>query len=433
MNSIQLKRISVLLAAVLLLVVGNAALAQDEPVELQLTWWGSQNRHDRTIEVINQYMAAHPNVTIVYEFANFGDYWTRVNTQAAGGELACVMQQDYAYLAEWANRGLLQPLDPFIEQGIIDVSNIDEATYLAGGRVNGDLYGMNLGVNSQSIILDLDAFEAAGVELPAPDWTWDDFEATATALHDALDIWGYGSPSLGDDQIWTGMINSLGLLPFNADGTALGYDDDQPIIDHFNRLLRMQEADVQPTLEEGAEFTGGPEQSPIVFGRAAMQYQWSNQVVAVFAAAGEDRHFKLWQMPRVEGANSANFIKPSMYFSITANCPTPEVAADFINFFTNDLTANEALFAERGVPISSAVREHLLPMLDAVGTETFDFIERVSADASPIFPPNPVGYNALRNDVWFPLFHDPVLYGQLPVEEGVAMFRQEADAVLSSQ
>jgi len=35
-------------------------------------------------------------------------------------------------------------------------------------------------------MLDVAAFEEAGVDLPAEDWTWDEFEATATALHDAL-------------------------------------------------------------------------------------------------------------------------------------------------------------------------------------------------------------------------------------------------------
>src|SRR5690606_9396172 len=127
----------------------------------------------------------------------------------------------------------------------------------------------------------------------------------------------------------------------------------------------------------------------------------------------------------------ANYLKPSMFFSIPTNCEHGEIAADFINFFTNDLEANEVLFAERGVPISSEVREHLRPMLDAIGQETFDFLERVSADSSPIFPPNPPGYNDIRNNVWLPLFHDPVLYGQISVEEGVALFRAEAEAILS--
>jgi multiple sugar transport system substrate-binding protein len=226
------------------------------------------------------------------------------------------------------------------------------------------------------------------------------------------------------------MYNALGMSPFNADGTALGYTDDQPLIDHFDMILRLQDAGVIATPEESAEFTG-PETSPIVTAQAAMQYQWSNQVVAVFSAAGETRHFKLWPMPRPEGANSANYIKPSMFFSIPATCDQPEAAAKFINYFSNDLKANEVLLAERGVPVSSAVRDDLKPNLDAVGAETFDFLERVAKDSSPIFPPNPPGYNDIRTNIYLPLFHDPVLYGQISVEDGVKALREQADEVLA--
>lgn len=432
MRHFQLKFAAVSLLAMLLLTVAFAASAQD-PIELQMTWWGSQNRHDRTIKVIEAYETANPGIDIVYEFANFTDYWTKVNTQAAGGQMACIMQQDYAYLAEWANRGLLMPLDPFYESGAIDISNINES-FLVGGKVNDAYYGISLGTNSQSIILDVDAFEAAGLELPSPDWTWAEFEETALALKDKLGIWAItsGTSGLSDIQLWKSLMLGHGELPFAADGTALGYTDDTALTEYFNMILRLQDAGAISTPEEAAEYTNaGPEGSQIVVGKSAMQYQWSNQVVAIFSAAGEDRNFKLWHLPRPEGGQAENYLKPSMFFSITSGCPNPEEAAKFINYFTNDLAANEILFAERGVPISNVVREHLVPLLDPVGQETFDFIARVEADSSPIFPADPPGFSDFYNNVYTPLFVDPVLYKQITVEEGVAILRQEGEAILA--
>src|SRR6185295_5564081 len=145
MSRTGLKIVTLLTVAAMLLVLGTAAFAQDKQ-EMRLVWWGSQNRHDRTIAVVEMYEAAHPDIDIVYEFASFNDYWTLMNTQAAGGELACVMQQDYAYLSEWARNGLLLPLDDFTASGAIDISNIDDG-YLAGGRVDDQLYGISLGTN----------------------------------------------------------------------------------------------------------------------------------------------------------------------------------------------------------------------------------------------------------------------------------------------
>jgi multiple sugar transport system substrate-binding protein len=376
------------------------------------------------------YQAENPNISFVYEFANFTDYWPLLNTKAAGGQLPCVMQHDYAFLSEWASRGLLMPLDPFFEDGTIDVSNVDDV-YLAGGRIGDETYGLSLGTNSPSMIIDVDAFEAAGMELPPTDWTWADFEEIATQLHDELGIWAisYGMP---DPQFWRGLYISEGGWIINEDGTALGYSDDQPLIDYFNMLLRLQEAGVIATPEEATEASAnGHENSPIVTGGEAMRYQWSNQVVSIFSAAGEERNLRLWPLPRNEGGVSQNYLKPSMFFSITSQCDNPQAAAEFINYFTNSPEANEVLFAERGVPISSEIREHLLPMLDKAGSETFTFISQIAEDASPVPPPEPPGWTDVLNNVYGPLFSEPVLYGQIPVEEGVAILRSEADAILA--
>ena len=84
------------------------------------------------------------------------------------------------------------PKVSFIKTGMLTgVSSLVIAeSSLAGGVVDGSMYGINLGNNSEVFTLDVDAFEAAGVELPAVDWTWADFEEIAMALHEELGIYG---------------------------------------------------------------------------------------------------------------------------------------------------------------------------------------------------------------------------------------------------
>lgn len=414
-----------------------AVVSAQDTTELAVAWWGSQNRADRTIEVINQYMAAHPDVNITYEFANFTDYWTLMNTKAAGQQLPCVMQQDYAYLAEWSTRDLIIPLDPYYESGAIDTTNIDQVL-LDGGKVGDSYYGISLGTNSQSIIIDVDAFEQAGIEIPADDWTWTDFENIALELHEKLGIWAIhlglpGTPSAGieDVQFWKAYNLGYGLPVNSADGKSLGYEDDTPTIEYFSMINRLQDAGALASGEEAAEYAALPlEGSAIVIGATAMQYQWSNQVVAVYAGAGEERNLKLVPLPRPEDGQSSNYLKPSQFFSITTQCEHPDVAADFINFVTNDLTANETLFAERGVPISSAVREHLEPMLDAAGAETFDFISRIADDVSPLPPPDPPNWSNFTTNGYGPLVAAPLVYQQITPEEAAVVLREQANAIL---
>lgn len=420
----------ILLLISLFMVSSVSVYAQDETIELGITWWGSQNRHDRTIAVIELFEEQNPHIDVTYEFVGWTDYWTKVNTQVAGGNIACVMQQDYAYLTEWASRGLLHPLDELMASGAIDVSAISSSV-LDSGKVNGEVFGLSLGTNSQAYIIDVDAFEAAGVELPAKDWTWEDFESIAQQIYDELGIWiiAYGP---WDDGNLKSLLISSGQWLFSEDGASIGVEDPTPIIDHLSRIHRLMESGAIASMEEQADVSApGLEGSPIVEGKEAIRYQWSNQVVALYTAAGADRNFALYPIPRVAGGQSANYLKPSMFFSITQNCPHVEEAAMFLDFFTNNLEANDLLFAERGVPVSSEVLEYLSDKVDPVTASIFDFIAEVSEDASPVPPPDPAGYSDLTNNVMAPQFIDPVLFGMVSPEEGYETFLSEANAILA--
>ncbi len=420
------------LAFMLVLSTTNPVSAADK-VTLRMTWWGSQSRHDRTIKVVEMYEAAHPDVDIVYEFAGFNDYWTKLNTQAAGKSLPCLIQQDYAYIKQWANQKLIIPLDPYIKDGTINVKDVPDAV-LSGGRIGDGLYGINLGINSQSIILDVEAFEKAGVALPEPNWTWEDFEKITLALHDKLGIWGAGA-TMQDEQLWKSLYLGNGEWAVNADGTSIGYKDDKAIVDYFKMLIRLQDAKALPTQDTQPQFDkAGPEGAPIVTRKAVMQYQWSNQVVAVWKASGADRKFKLVPLPRIKGGKSANYVKPSMFFSVTSQCETPALAAEaakFVDFFTNSKEANDILFAERGVPVSTVIRDYLRPKLDAPTAETFAFLSLVEKDVSPIPPADPSGWLDVRNNVYTPLFVEPVLFKQISPEDGAKTLRDETNRILA--
>jgi len=216
--------------------IGPAAAQQAaSPVDLRIAWWGSQDRHNRTIKTIELFQKKHPHIKVSYEFAGWSDYWTKMTTQAAGRNLPDVMQQDYAYIAEWSSRGLLAPLDDHVKNGTIDTRNVSEAL-LKGGVVGSKLVAINLGSNSQCWVVDLDAFKSAGLEPPAPTWTWNDFEKTALALREKLGIWGMGS-GLWGEQLWGSLYLSAGQRRYSADGFRIGYSDDKPFVDYLGMLF----------------------------------------------------------------------------------------------------------------------------------------------------------------------------------------------------
>ena len=83
-------------------------------VELRFAWWGSQDRHDRTIKAIQLFEQKNPGFKMSYEFAGFQDHLTKMTTQATGGNLPDLMQQDYAWISQWVGNGLLRAMDDYV-------------------------------------------------------------------------------------------------------------------------------------------------------------------------------------------------------------------------------------------------------------------------------------------------------------------------------
>ena len=409
------------------------AAASGQKVEMRFAWWGSQDRHNRTIKAIELFQQMHPNITITYEFAGFTDYFTKMATYATGGNLPDLMQQDYATIAQWTSNGLLLPLDDYVNDRTINLTDVPKGS-IDGGRINGKLIALNLGNNSQAMMLDVDAFQKAGIPLPPTTWTWDDFEKIATDIHTKLGITG-GGPNLDDIQMWKSLYLAYGQWGFSADGKSLGYTDDQKFVDYLKMMMRLQDSGaITNQQEQIASFrNSNVEVLPIVTGKAAMQFLWSNQLVAAWTAAGDGRHFKLTMLPRPkDGKQAENYPKPSQFISITKDTKHPKEAAMFIDFMTNDIEANKILLGERGVPISPKVADAIKPLLTPAQIETQDYLGIVSKEASPLPPPDPAAQTSLANNVYLPQLVDPVLLKQTPPESAVAQFRKDATALLAA-
>jgi multiple sugar transport system substrate-binding protein len=404
-----------------------------ERTTIRVAWWGSQARHERTVRALQLFAREHPAVDIEYEYAAWNDYWTRLTTQAAGNDLPDVMQQDYQYLTEWVGRGLIVPLDDETAAGVLDLSDAAESV-IAGGRVDGRLYGVSLGVNSLCMMLDADAFAKAGLPLPADSWSWADFERIALALTRTLGIPAV-SGNIVHDHVWRSMYLGKGLWAYAQDGRSLGYPagDDALFADHLVMARRLVAAGAMiPYSEIVALRSKGVEDDRIVGGKSVVTFLWSNQVVAAWTAAGiESRHFELRALPRIgPKAVSSNYMKPAQFFSITRDSQSTRDTAGLVDWFTNSIDANMLLMAERGVPIAAKVREALKPQLAAPQQRVFEYLDRIQDDVAPIPPPDPIGNTDLINNVFIPQVVDPVMFGVIAPLEGMKILRREADRIL---
>ncbi|TVY08624.1 ABC transporter substrate-binding protein [Paenibacillus cremeus] len=401
---------------------GGAKTGSNEPVTLRIAWWGGQARHDYTLKVIDMYQKAHPNVKIEAEYAAFDDYWKKLAPQAAANSLPDVIQMDMSYISQFGGRGQLEDLRPYTKNGVIDVSSVNPNT-LASGEVGGNLYQITLGVNALGVTADPEVLKKAGASMPSKDWTWDDLDALGAKLKANGKLL---ADYLRYEVFFNYYLRTVDQKLYNAEGTALGYNDDKPFIDYFKRYQKMYDAGYLLSLDKLAQKKLTPEDDEMVLGNSFGSFQWSNQYVAWTAAA--KRPTELIPPP---GPNSKKglFLKPSMGFSITKNSKQKEEAAKFINFFVNDIEANKLIKGERGVPISSKMKDALKPTLSPEDAKVFDYIAWAEANSSPIDPPNPIGsteVEKLLKDL-----SEQILYKKISVEDAAAKFRKDANAILA--
>ncbi len=416
----------VLLTAVIFTGWATGAQESSGETELRVAWWGNPTRDERTLAVIDLYQEKNPGVSIEPETVGWGGYWDRINTQVAAGSLPDVMQHDYAYLLQFASRRQVADMTPFVESGIINLDGVDE-TYLSGGRVDGNLYGISLGTNAVCMVYDPGMLKAAGVAEPTLDWTMSDFTDAARKVYAETGIqtlpFFTTDPKVGFEN-W---IRQTGYPVFDPSGKSLGFKDMTELEAFYAIQVELIAEGVMIPVEESF-VTLTPQEGFLAQGRSWVDFIWSNQFVSTQEAVGRELHMTL--VPSIDnGKRPGTYLKPSMFFSIPEVSEQKEEAAAFVDFFLNDSDANKILLGERGVPITPEVREIVKANVPDAMQQIFDFISMVgNGNASPIDPPDPAA-----SGEFLKMFRDvtmETLLGNITPAEGAAKVEKQGNAIL---
>ena len=164
-------------------------------------WWGNKERDKRTYATIDAFNKAFSDSTVVGETLGWRDYWPKMATQVAGRNMADVIQMDYRYIAEYARRGAIKSLNPHLDSGAIDMSDFAQFSF-DGGTVDGQLYGVNIGTNSQFVPYDKTLLDQLGLTFDPYKWNWDDFVKISREVTKNTPDGIYGSVNNGGQEVW---------------------------------------------------------------------------------------------------------------------------------------------------------------------------------------------------------------------------------------
>ena len=404
----------------------NTSNNDGDNVEIRFLWWGNQDRHDRTLALIEKYEELNKHVSINPEFLGFGDYADRLATQVAGGNAPDIFQMVDRWLPMYGSRGQIADLQPYVDSGLINTEFIDQSN-LDPGYFQGELVGLSTGSNAFALVYDPVMFEEAGVPILEPGYTWEDFANTARQLSEALGTYGTYIDVNHSRALGTWLLQE-GQWLYNEDGTGLGWDDDQLFIDFMNFWLELQDEGVVPPADVN-EAAATIENYLIVNKQAPMQIIHSNQIVAVAEAAGRDLEMTI--LPSGKNGETGAYIRASLLYSMNPNTKHPEEVVKFMDWMTNSTEANDILQGDRGVPISSKIREHMYKDLARTVQQQFDYIDLISNYAGDAPPPPPPSGSEL-DDAFDRIFLE-LLYRATTPEKAVTRYKNEMLDIISRQ
>lgn len=397
----------------------ESAELSKEPVTIRATWWGSDERHQRTQQVIELFEKEHPNITVKGEFKEWTSYWDSLATTVAADDAPDVIQMDELYLASYAERGALLDLDTVGQH--LDTGTFDEDV-LTTGVVDDTQYAVPAGLAAYSIVVNADLLARYDIPMPDEDtWTWDDLRSIGARISAAgggkvtgVQSWGFDT---GGVQIWA---RQAGGSLFDDEGNVSV--DPEVLADFWTYLASLADDGVAPTPAVTVErANAGLDQSGTATNTSVFGTWWNTQLTSLAAASGSD--LRLLKLPG-ESQKAGGYHKPSMYWSVFSRSEHPAEAALFVDFLTNSEEAAAIMLTDRGVPVSEKVRESISSKLDDPGQAAVTYLENMEVAAPPRLTPN----GASNIEEILRRHTEQVLYGQLTPDQAATSFIEELQA-----
>jgi multiple sugar transport system substrate-binding protein len=399
--------------------------AEEGPVTIRFSWWGSDERAELTEQAIAAFEEAHPDIDVEGEFIDWEGYWDRLATATAAQDMPDVLMQEERFLREYASRGALLDLSEYTD-GTIDTSKLDPLV-METGQVEDGLYALASGVNVYGILANPQLFADLGVQMPDDaTWTWQDYVETATALSQASGGEVFGAQDYGSNEAGFKIYaRQQGQDLYNADG-GIGFEP-ATLASWWELSLELRDRGGTPpadlTIEE--QQTSGPEESLLGTGQAAMAWFWSNQLGAASEALGQDL-VMLRPPGETQFDRGGMFLKPAMAYAVSSQTEHPEAAATFVNFMLNDPAAIDVIGSDRGLPANLEERERITSGLEAAQAAEAEFIADITDELEDSANTPPVGAG-VTVDILQRL-NEEVLTNRLTPAEAAEQFISEVEA-----
>lgn len=294
--------------------------AAQEGVSLIVAGWASSDAEDAAL---NAQLAEFTAKTgIKAEFVPSPDYNVTKQTAFASGKYANVFYIDSSALPDWVEAGVVDMGEGKIEnpEGFY-ASLLDVFTY------DGSLYCAPKDFATMGLEYNRDLFDAAGLEYPNSDWTWEDLRAAAEALTDKeAGVIGLVTPT--DIERWMPFMYQAGGAIFDAQGDFI-FDSPETLkaLEFYVGLVQDGLAGPPSVVDAG---WGG---EAFGQGRAAMAME-GGWVIKYLLDQFPDLNWGVAELPTGDAGKATMAF--TVCFGVAANNEYPEESWQLVNFLTGE-------------------------------------------------------------------------------------------------
>ncbi|NLB90803.1 MAG: extracellular solute-binding protein, partial [Clostridiales bacterium] len=361
---------------------GLAASALTEAVEMEtITVW-SDNAHEKELRVkqvdtFNNTIGKELGINI--EYTVFGDsYSDSIKIAAQAGETPDMFRADTKFMQDFVSAGYVVPLSD-IEGGDELIDKYDGLLAKQYHIFDDKVYTLPYNLTTYKFVINVDLFEAAGLEIPYDGWTWNQVREYAQKITEVSNGKAYGF-GLSLKALWT--ISSYLTMPCGTNIGHYGYNWNESKFD-FTALEPMITA-VYNIAQDGSVFPGfeGLDGDGI-------RAQFSEGRIGIMGAASFDAAVFNEQFPakcewavvpepsfEEDGSPYKEFVQPAQLLVLGERVlQHPEKAMVVYNYFYSDECAAEMYEQGLYVPIRQEAIDMATKQPEAKGFAEFANIE----------------------------------------------------------
>ena len=350
------KLLALVLAVAMLISVVSLAAAEDKKT-LTIVAWDATTTAYLTAQK-EAYEASHPDVTIEYVDVPSQDWGTDMATKLNDDHYDIFMVKDVPSLQNWYNAGSILSLNDYISANNFDLSGYKgmDANY----KIGEDQAALPFRSDFEVLFYNKDLFDAAGVEYPTNEMTWEQYKEKALALTNtdpANPIYGtHYHTWLSTAVNYTVADGENTLVDGNYDDLAYFYQIIQDLEDAEACIL-YTELKASGTHYSGAFGNGNIAMMPMGY--------WFVPTLAERIASGEYKvqNWGIASMPVKEGVTPGSTFGNLTGAAINKASKQPDVAWDYIAWLCGEEGSKvTAATGNRPAWVSEAIAEILAQM-----------------------------------------------------------------------